>query len=299
MNKLEKAFVRLRSNTYRFFSKVFGWRPSSHPYISGDSFRKLARLRWDEWKPCPFRPEDIKENDIVFISIWHWPVFYKEFLPVIKNRFFLIASNGDQNLAQQYIPVLPKTVLSFWSINMLVHMERVKAIPLGLENYWYKWHGDIQAYKALGNLRKEKIFKILYGFTVDNGRAIREPLLEILNQLEIAEQSPRLNSYEYRRHLRKYAFVCSPSGNGEECHRTWEAMYLGVVPIVTRCAAMEHFESLGMPIKLIDTWDEVKLWDEETLRKIFQELSPRFDSQALKMDFWEKQIRETIGELIS
>jgi hypothetical protein len=29
-----------------------------------------------------------------------------------------------------------------------------------------------------------------------------------------------------------YAFVASPYGGGPDCHRTWEALILGCIPIV-------------------------------------------------------------------
>jgi hypothetical protein len=36
----------------------------------------------------------------------------------------------------------------------------------------------------------------------------------------------------FRDAVRASRFVLSPPGNGNDCHRTWEALYLGAIPIV-------------------------------------------------------------------
>ena len=53
--------------------------------------------------------------------------------------------------------------------------------------------------------------------------------------------------------LSEYKFAISPQGNGVDCHRTWECLYLGVIPIITKSLCMSFFEEL--PILFVDNYD--------------------------------------------
>ena len=41
-------------------------------------------------------------------------------------------------------------------------------------------------------------------------------------------------------------------GFGQDCHRTWEALYLGVVPVVSRTCLTDHSDLYdGLPVSLL------------------------------------------------
>src|SRR5262249_31246542 len=148
--------------------------------------------------------------------------------------------------------------------NCLVHHPRIVPLPIGLENRRLHWHGVIGDYWALRRRPrpKSRLGRILFGFAVGNNPAARGPAEAGLNDLPSAERCPPLNSRAYRRRLAEYGFVASPPGNGEDCHRSWEALYLRVVPIVKRSAATEYFRSLGLPFLIIDRWEELRDYSE-------------------------------------
>jgi len=50
--------------------------------------------------------------------------------------------------------------------------------------------------------------------------------------------------------------VMSPPGNGPDCYRTWEAIYLGAVPIVLRSTLAVSLAA-DLPIWVVDSWEEV------------------------------------------
>jgi hypothetical protein len=52
-----------------------------------------------------------------------------------------------------------------------------------------------------------------------------------------------------------HAFVASPHGNGLDCHRTWEALALGCIPIVKRSPIDKVFQ--GLPVWIVGSWKEV------------------------------------------
>ncbi|MBB5754890.1 hypothetical protein [Prosthecomicrobium pneumaticum] len=51
------------------------------------------------------------------------------------------------------------------------------------------------------------------------------------------------------------SFVVSPSGNGIDCHRTWEALALGAIAVVRRSSIDPLFE--GLAVLVVDDWAEL------------------------------------------
>ena len=68
--------------------------------------------------------------------------------------------------------------------------------------------------------------------------------------------SPPKPFAEYLAQLASAYFCISPRGNGLDCHRTWEALYLGTIPVVTRSALTDHFSDI--PMVVLDDWSEFK-----------------------------------------
>ena len=56
-----------------------------------------------------------------------------------------------------------------------------------------------------------------------------------------------------------YKFAISPPGNGIDCHRTWEMILVGVVPVMRRGEIDSVFGRLedDGAVLLVDSWDEV------------------------------------------
>ncbi len=56
-----------------------------------------------------------------------------------------------------------------------------------------------------------------------------------------------------------YKFIISPHGNGLDCHRTYEAMFLGSIPIV-RTSPLDVIYK-DMPIIILKNWHEININD--------------------------------------
>lgn len=57
--------------------------------------------------------------------------------------------------------------------------------------------------------------------------------------------------------MKEYAFVLSPFGNGMDCHRTWEALLCGCIPVVRSSVFDELFA--GLPVLIVKNWSDVSL----------------------------------------
>ena len=52
-----------------------------------------------------------------------------------------------------------------------------------------------------------------------------------------------------------YKYVISPLGNGLDCHRTWEAIILGCIPIVKTSVLDPLY--IGLPVLIVKDWSDI------------------------------------------
>jgi hypothetical protein len=88
----------------------------------------------------------------------------------------------------------------------------------------------------------------------------------------------------------KYAFVVSPFGNGYDCHRTWEALILGCIPIVKTSGLDSLYDTL--PVLIIQDWSDIT---ETLLRKTLEDFKKKhennkFNYDKLTLNYWMDKI---------
>ncbi len=69
---------------------------------------------------------------------------------------------------------------------------------------------------------------------------------------------------EYLRLVLRSRFVLSPPGRGLDCHRTYEALYLGAYPIVLKTPLSPLYS--GLPVLVVSRWEEIS---EELLERTY------------------------------
>ena len=74
---------------------------------------------------------------------------------------------------------------------------------------------------------------------------------------------------------REYPFWLSPRGNGIDCHRTWEALYLDIIPIVWNSSLNVLYENL--PVLIINDHHEL---NETFLREKLRDISKKKASKT-------------------
>lgn len=82
--------------------------------------------------------------------------------------------------------------------------------------------------------------------------------------------------------MRSYKFIISPHGNGLDCHRTYESIILGSVPIVKSSTLDGLYE--GMPVLIINDWKDLT---KEVLEKYIY----TGDLEKLKLNYWISLIK--------
>lgn len=279
--------LKIKTLIRRFFVKSLQLhRPTNWPYISGDSFRSLAQHIFDE--SITFEPLDVQNGDIIFIRTNYLKTFFESLYPNIKNNFILISHNEDMCIGPDFlIYANEKKIIHWFAENLLLKHEKITPIPIGI----YSRFGDkknivIQSIQKLKDSEKE-LNKIFYNFNINTNINIRKKILDILDKLPLAETTTsRLVQREYFDISSRYKFIASPPGNGPDCHRTWEALYLNSIPIVERSVFTEYFEELKLPLLVIEKWEDLEKYTEENLSDMFENIINKSDKKALFMPYW-------------
>jgi hypothetical protein len=263
-------------------------RPPSLPFVSGDSFRALAHHVYEDDAES-FDPGRVEHGDVVFVATRLARGFFSRCHHRIERPYVLITHNCDENVTPDLAALHDERILAWFAQNLVCEDPRITPVPIGLENMHHYNSGIVSDFLRLRKRASVKRPRVLQSFAVGTNRAAREPAARVLRHLPFVDHVMGRHPYGYRRILRRYQFVASPAGNGMDCHRTWEGLYLGVVPIMVDSVFARHFASL--PIWVIPDWEHLERYDEAMLAAKYEELAARgFDDPRLFMDFWAAEL---------
>lgn len=294
--KLSNLPFKMESELIRAWYRLTKGHPGSTPYLSGDGFRALADWVVEADTLEAFDPRQVSQGSLGFCDGWLLREFLERVGPLISVPFCLISHNADPNVTGDVAALFPDSLVRVFAMNSLVGQShpRVTALPIGLENARWHYNGVVADFEKLRRRSHPKRPRILAAFTVGTNYAARQPALDTLKGLATVDVLSRMNSRAYRKIAAAYGFVASPPGNGEDCHRTWEALYLGAIPIVLRSPMTEEFAARGIPLWLVDSYEELKDFDEGALAQQYQRLSQGLSCPWLWMDAWTEEIRRSV-----
>lgn len=233
--------------------------------------------------------------------------FYKSFWNYIKEPIVLVSGNQDINFTDfngLEELLLSEKLIKWFSQNMCLEHTKCERVPIGLDYHTLYAHLGMNHPWSSGKmpvvqdlilshiserggplqLRKPQAF-CNWQFYLDRGDR-----KEVLQKVDIRALY-MVQGYQRREdswfNQMEYAFVCSPSGGGLDCHRTWEALVLGCVPIVKSSGMDRLFD--GLPVWIVDDWNEVTL--EACLTKKEEFAGKTYNYEKLGLEYWVKRIR--------
>jgi hypothetical protein len=245
--------------------------------------------------------------------------FVLQILPKINNKFVLVTGDSDMCIPKEALTnsesatlINSPYLLKWFAQNTQIQRhEKIIQLPIGLDyhtisndpncNYNWKTDGEGRLPKdqegILINLRQQmKPFYdrnplIYVNFTPTNDRfgQRKNAFDQIPNALLFINQSFTKRTQNWN-NITQYTFVLSPFGNGMDCHRTWEALCLGAIPIVKAANFQKMFEDL--PVLIVNDWFEIT---RELLDKTIEDFKSReFKYEKLTLQCWVKLIKNCI-----
>jgi hypothetical protein len=234
---------------------------SSFPLISGDTYAALC-----DFKFGPTRPLGALSSCKSPFKLFLPGIFKEAFLEELEqnnddfSEVTLVIHNYDNIPSPAEMARISKKFRRVYSVNWMGDRGIATPLPIGLENWSLLRNGvpgDFRKMIAKGlTPTSERPVKILSSFSVQTNLNERSKALEFARSNGDVLQMPSFTSpARYRDLVANSRYVLSPPGNGVDCHRTWEAMYLGAIPIVLE--RFWPFQHLDLPVLIVKDWSVI------------------------------------------
>jgi len=265
--------------------------------------------------------ENAQDGETFYVCPEALPSFFSKIYPKINSRFTLVTGDSDVSITDAllghpaFLHLLDNPLLDSWyaqnlfltSRATILNGAKIHALPIGMD-YHTMWESPgfwghsrqspiAQEFALLSVLRDAKPFRdrLAVGycnFHLSSPRGDRKQCLEQIEHRACLFETvriPRLFSWIRQAQC---MFVLSPEGIGLDCHRTWEALLLGCIPVLRRSPFTNIFE--GLPVALLDSWtDFTEAFIESELRKHLSER--KYDFSKLYLAYWRHKIRKGGG----
>lgn len=235
--------------------------------------------------------------------------FTHQVLGHLDKSFVLVTGDSDLSINSKGLGDSLNTllnnplVLTWFAQNKDFDHPKLHSLPIGINihNQWtnpLQWGGGfiLPAFQELQlrtiaeaakpfNKREAKAF-CNWHFSLD--RADRRECADVLDKSVCYFQKQPLPMADTWEMQSQYQFVLSPHGAGLDCHRTWEALLLGCIPIVKKAKMNDLFEDL--PFVEVDDWAQInQAFLDEAKRQLSQKT---FNQEKLLMRYWKNQINQ-------
>ena len=189
---------------------------------------------------------------------------------------------STRNHIHDIFPEIPPKIKMWYSTHANLIHDTISCLPLGVNCDILKYKKGIKAQKYL-----------YLNFTDENGRDYVIDKFEDYPFATIVKN--RISANKYFQELQEHKFCICPQGNGVDTYRFWECLYLGVIPIVTRCPLVEQFEDL--PIFIVNSWSEFRFLcrlSTEFLDYKYNEIKHKScNTEKLDYNYWVDKILNT------
>jgi hypothetical protein len=252
------------------------------------------------------------------------PEFVKKVLPSISVPFKLLTNNSDCTIPDDFQTeadqILNHPLLEIWFAQNCVgtHSKLVR-IPIGLDYHsmrpsilerkrmvWepkerHRWgtkkHPIEQEVELLYFKNSSKPFwqrdvkayaNFQFMMWTRYGKIDRKDAIEKVSKDLVFYEPFKATRDVCWKHMIECAFVLSPWGNGLDCHRTWEALCLGCIPIVKTSGLDALFQDL--PVWIVRDWTDVTL---ESMKQTVEEFKAKsFKYEKLTLTYWRNILNQ-------
>jgi len=256
-------------------------------YIHGDRFAEIADFALTLEYPI-LTTEIFDRNGVVFCDGHFVRGLFKALQKSTRN-YILITHNCDLNITEDIYSEKPACIKHWFAQNVKVKKPDLTPIPIGLERE------QCVAARSIGETTYKKFCegidapkkKLVYlNINHRTNRVERTPILRKLSWKWWVTRAKSRTHEQYIDDIFQHQFTLSPPGNGEDCHRTWEALYLGSIPVVKRSVMTEYFSQF-VPMYLYDSVNDIT---RIKLNNSYNKLHTNELSNILSFSYWKEYI---------
>lgn len=231
--------------------------------------------------------DEIKKYKVIYVYTHFLNDFFNKFYNHLQEETILISHNSDLGIHQNMLHYLEGNKIKKWYCqNRETSHPKLFSIPIGLANSQWP-HGNQSLITEIRNKNNKKEFLVYKNFDINTNSYERNICNTITgnNGIPLAPPKPIAEYWEF---MSKSVFIVSPPGNGIDCHRIWEALYLKCVPVVRSHEAFSQFKHL--PILFVNSWEEVTIDFLKEKSKDYLNKENTFEIPELELNFWKEKI---------
>ena len=263
---------------------------------------------------------DMQPGMSVYVRIYHLMTFmervYPELLRQNKRGLILVTGDGITSAPLQALQEAPEKqqqleqdgVFRVWFAQNIDVPQTAfyRALPLGIDYHtqaagtdWGTRMLPLSQENALLRIQRQakpfsqrsRMILMDAHLTSNSNPADRTAMADaLLGKPFVHALSGRLPRQEFWQKASEFQFVGSPLGRGLDCHRTWEALALGCVPIIRKTTLSPLFDDL--PVLQVDSYEDIT---EEMLDSAAAAAAAAFQNQAvidklMSLQYWDEMI---------
>jgi hypothetical protein len=225
----------------------------------------------------------------------------------LNKKFILVSGDSDLTVPydifssyEEFLQFINNdNIIHWYSQNCIISHPKVSNLPIGLdfhsignEEYSISPQGKEIEMRFLQKKarpfweRNPICYSTFHFATYETFVNVRKRAINDIPTECVFYEPERIKRYETWKNQTEYAFVSSPHGHGLDCHRTWEALCLGCIPVVVKSGLDPLYE--GLPVLILDSYKDLSL---ELLQKTIIEFKDRkWNMEKLTLEYWFKKI---------
>ena len=249
--------------------------------------------------------DNIVNYDTLYVANSNIGIFANTLLSNLKAKIILVSGDDDniipnsfQDASKQIIE--SPNIIHWFAQNCIINNPKVSHLPIGLDyhtihekqTFWGDKKTPIEQENEIIEILKnakpfhERTPRIYSTFHFVLNRGDRKEAFENIPKDLIDYEEKEIPRLESHTKQLNYAFVASPFGNGLDCHRTWEALILGCIPIIKSSGLNKLFDDL--PVLMVNEWKDI---NSELLNKTIEEFKNKnFNYEKLTLKYWINKI---------
>ena len=218
---------------------------------------------------------DFDSSVLVQMPLYELDKRIAEVCEKLDKEIVILSESGDYESPGFDIP---KNVYRLYCQGINFSHDKIRAMPLGIN--------EIQddAITKFENTEKKKLIFRNFAIHTNPGRRLfaqSECDKDFIDHIEYDDSKcigdGLLSLYS---DICQYKFGISPVGNGLDCYRTWEYLYLGIIPVVYDLPMNRYF-ARHVPMLVVPSY---KILSEEMLESEYEKIK----GQSWNMDFLTK-----------
>lgn len=273
-------------------------KPLHEDQIHAPAFQKLCDFIWAPQADDGYIQSVIKEHNpnlkvfnsqipmtsgsgVIFVGMAQLIEHCLDAMPR-EGNYIIVHRTNDRSFTQAMYAKKPASVKHIYTVDCAVNERDVSAIPIGIATI----NGEDELLKKIVNEEVQPAMtKLFCRYNVNPATVERLASLPILKKKPFAKViEEQIPEDEFYRQIKAHKFTMSLRGCGPDACRTWDAICLGSIPIISECVEMRHFSDLPViycPADMNSITDE---WLDS------QNVSG--STERMRMSYWENHLNQ-------